>query len=59
MDDNKSKEITKNDEDYCITYNYEYLEDCIEEDVGTFDHDSLSSSGSNKSNQNVDADKPE
>ena len=28
--DNKSKEISENDEDYCITYNYEYLEDYIE-----------------------------
>ena len=57
--DNKSKDVPENHWRYCITYNYEYLEDYLEEDVGTFDLDSLSSFGSNKSDQNVDADKPE
>ena len=46
--DNKCKEITKTDKDYCITYNYEYLEDYIEEDnaldvVSTHSYDSSNS----------------
>ena len=57
--DNKSKDIPENDWRYCITYNYEYLEDYIEEDGGTFDLDSLLSFESIKSDQNVDVDKPE
>ena len=57
--DNKSKDTPENDWRYCITYNYEYLEDYREEDGGVFDLDSLSSFGSDKSDHNVDDDKPE
>ena len=43
--DNKCKDITETDEDYCITYNYEYLEDYVVEDdpwddVSTFSYGS-------------------
>ena len=55
---NKSKETLETSCDYCITYNYEYLEDYKEEDGGN-DYDSLLSVGSNKSDRVDDDDKPE
>ena len=56
--DNKSKDTAETDRHYCITYNYEYLEDYKEED-GDNDYDSLLSVGSNKSDRVDDDDKPE
>ena len=53
--DNKSKDTTETDRHYCITYNYEYLEDYKEEDGGN-DYDSLRS---NKSDCVDDDDKSE
>ena len=32
---NKSKDISENDKEYCIRYNYEYLEDYVEENYMT------------------------
>ena len=56
--DNKSKDTHTDDDNYCITYNYEFLEDYkVEEDSG-FDGDNLSSLGSNGRDDDDD-DKPE
>ena len=51
--DNKSKDIPENHLRYCITYNYEYLEDCIEEDSGAFNLDNLYSFESEGSDQDI------
>ena len=52
--DNKCKEITETDKDYCITYNYEYLEDYIEEDSALDDVSTHSYGGSNSEHDTDD-----
>jgi len=54
--DNKDKDTQENDYNYCITYNYEYLEDYREEDEDA-DYDSLFSWGSSVNSDKDD--KPE
>ena len=58
ISDNKSKDTSESDWDYCIKYNYEYLEDYQEEDGGN-DYDSLFSFGSDETDHVDDDDKPE
>ena len=55
--DNKSKDIMENDRDYCISYNYEYLEDYKDEDGGTV-YDSLLSYENDKTDNINDDHKP-
>ena len=35
--DNKSKDVPEDHQNYCITYNYEYLEDYVEEAFHAYD----------------------
>ena len=55
--DNKPKGIPEGHWSYCITYNYEYLEDYKEEDSGAFDLDSLYSFESVGSDQDTNGQK--
>ena len=58
--DNKSKGIPDNHWNYCITYNYEYLEDYKEEDGGgIIDIDSLYSFESEGSDYDIDDQQPQ